>query len=568
MDTLAIVNDRIRELQTLYSRMDSTRNRVYNTAYKLKGVDGKDLDNVISVTMPYAAIFANTVINDLMDAVRQTVVDGAISDRQKHTIENFIDDNRTQADEQLRRKGFPSLFAWWCNHVCIRSFIGVRWVSQIVDGKFVIDCLPVDMRYCSWEYGNDGLNWVCNTTYRSASQIKSEYDIDLSGTDIEVKDFWSSEKNEVYVAEKKAIDQKNPFGSPPFVIGAPATGFMLRDKGYLEHESEDLLFLIRGLYDEINRSVSIEQTVGMEAIRPRYQDIVEEMDSKPATQPPKTGQTVKRKKGLELQLAPVRDLNNAFLTGRVDLQKALQMGGVNEIDLGNVSQTVSAVWITAQTGIRKKFSNPRLKCIAECEQQLARMMITQNQQLTNNGGSPEIVIGGTGRKRKYSPGQLGDPEKYSIKFELMSQSKTEEIANLAQFEAAGNLPMRWKLTNILKADDPDGIMRELEVEEARRADPAIALFEMALRYVEEAEQIEDEDEANAKLIQAKMLAERGVAIIKQRNQPVQPLLPEKARVPQAEPIKGNAQALMPLLGGGGGGGVARRQPQPEEVAGG
>ena len=445
----------------------------------------------------------------------------------------------------------------------------------MVNGNYTIDCLPVDMRWAPFEYGNDGLNWVASTTFRSKTSLEAGFPGEsFSGTtDIEVRDYWDSEKNEVWINKKLVRSQKNPFGYPPFVIAAPATGFMLRDKGYIAHESEDLLFLIRELYDEINRSVSIEQTIGMETIQPRKQDIVEVMDGRPAAAPPKIGEAVKRKKGFEWQLMPVRDLNQAFFTGRADLNRAIEMGGVNAIDLGNVSQTVSAVWITAQTGIRKKFSNPRLACMAEAEQLLARMIIDQALKGVTlaKEGNTELAIGVSGRKRKYTSTQLGDPEKYTITYKLMSRDKMQEIANLAQFEAAGNLPMRWRLENILKADDPDGIMRELAIEEGEQADPAIKLHKLALRYVEEAEEIQDEDDANAKLIEAKMFMERGVAIIKQRQQPAQPALPEKARVPQVEEPKGGGQTLVPLLGRGGVGGSRAGQREqvitPEEVAG-
>jgi len=125
--------------------------------------------------------------------------------------------------------------------------------------------------------------------------------------------------------------------------------------------------------------------------------------------------------------------------------------------------------------------------------------------------------------------------------------------------ARGDLPLKVRLKDILKADDPDGIIRELGIEEARLADPAIALHELALRYVEEAEDIEDDDEADAKLIQAKMLTEQGVSIIRQRMQPQQTPMPVEAKVPEKEGA--GVDSLVPLLGGGTPG---ARGPAPAE----
>lgn len=569
MDTLTIVKDRAKELDPLYKRMDKTRDLVYLTPFKLQDFKQKDLANVVNVTTNWPAVYANAIISDLMGAIWQTVIesDGKLSDEQKHIIENFIEDNLAQADEQLARKGFAELFTWLCNHVCIRSLIGARWVSQFEGDSYKLDCLPVDMRWCPFEFGASGLDWAAPISFRSKARIKSEYGVDISGSEIKVTDFWDSEKNEVWIGEKLAprMPQKHPFGYPPFVIEIPSSGFMLRDKGYLEHEAEDLLFLNRGLYEERSRQMSIEQTLGMDVLFPPYEQEAEEPGKK-ADKPPKTGETIKVKKGELHKLLPRGDITNAFRASRADIQRDLQMGGVNDIDLGTVSQTVSAVWITEQSEIRNKLIKPRLKALAVFRQQLARMMINQYIQISEgvSKSKSESLIGITGRKRRYSVPQLGDPDTYTITNELMSKSKKQEIVNLAMFEAArGDLPLKVRLTDILKADDPDGIMRELEIEGAKRADPAIALFEMAISYAREAKSLEGTD-AEIKKTQSMMLTERCCSIIKQRQQMQQPL-PEEAEVTQVETKGPGTQALIPLLGGGGGEGSAQRQPEEEEV---
>jgi len=176
---------------------------------------------------------------------------------------------------------------------------------------------------------------------------------------------------------------------------------------------------------------------------------------------------------------------------------------------------------------------------------LARLMI--EQFIITSKGQSDLMIGKTGKRNKYSASSVGDPEKYSVSCELMTQSKKQEIANWAVANAArGTAPLKVILRDILTVEDPDGWLRELELEEAKRADPAIALFEMAIRYAEEATELEDAKMADVKKIQSKMLTERGVAVIKQRKQPAP--LPEKAQVPQVEPTKAQSQALMPLMG--------------------
>ncbi|KKN45278.1 hypothetical protein LCGC14_0684640 [marine sediment metagenome] len=584
MTTLATTSldktkNRMTELKSLHDRMDRTRDRVYNTPYVMPDLADPThkMDNVISVTMPYGAIIANTVINDLMTSFRQTIVSGSISAKTQRLIEGFIDDNREEADERLANSNWhATLFEIWCSHVCIRSYIGVRWVSQIIDGKYVIDVKPIDMRYAPWEYGNDGLNWMAPISFRTRAELEAQYaevikekKVSLSGEStqlFEVRDYWDSAKKELWINKVLALEQKNPLGEVPFVIGAPATGFMLRDEKYIEHDAEDILYLIRGVLDEMNRTASIEQTKGAETIRPPYEQLTDKVpDSSPADAPPTTSQTKKAQKDLGWKLLQTPDINNAFLTGRADLAKVLQMGGVNDIDLGNVSQTVSAVWITAQAGIRKKFSGPRLKAITQGDQQLARMMIRQTQNAVElEEGSPDIVVGGMGRKRTYAADKLGDPKQYAIRIELRSQSKTEEIANLVQFESAPDLPYEWRLEHILGANDPREIIRMKANEDALELDPAQKFADLGLKLAREAEESQDEQEKDVLNLRSMMNIERAVTILKQRLQP--------APLPEGEPKlkpspKGSPRPLvdMPSLLGPGDQALPRQQEEVPAV---
>jgi len=553
--TWVMITDRMKDLKKLYDRMDKSKDQAYLKDYELLNFNNQPIKNVLSMTSNRPAVEANAIISDLMGAKWQTAVEGEITSRQAHVIEDFINDNLDMADEFiLKRFGLSGLYDWLCNHVCVRSLIGVRWLSIIEDGKYHVDCVPCDMRWTPHLSGKDGWEWVAPITFRNSNELREELEgiegADISRIrsdvqDIEVRDFWDGEKNELWVAEQLIYKHPHNLDKPPFVIVYPPAGFMLRDKGYLEHEAEDIFFLNRALYEEYNRSLSIEASIGMDVLMPPYAQEVELLDAEPSPPLPKTGQQQKYKKGEVPQPLKRGDLNNASMVFRQDILRQMGQGGVNDIDLGNIMQDRSAVWITEQTEIRRKLIRSRLKGLEIFREGLGRLMI--EQFIVTSKGTSDLMIGKTGRKSKYSVSQLGDPEKYSISCELMTQSKKQEIANLAVANAArGTAPLKVILRDILTVEDPDGWLRELELEEAKRADPAIALFEMAIRYAEEAAEVEDEKMADAKRIQSKMLTERGVAIIQQRKQPAP--LPEKAQVPQVEPTKAQSQALMPLMG--------------------
>ena len=579
MDNWHKVADRMKQLSKLHDRMDATRKLIYLEDYHLKTYDEKSyLDRVVNITGNQPAVFANAVVSDLMTATWQTVVEGNISQGQAKEIEQFIDDNFEQADEVLSDKfGISSLYAWLCNHVCVRSLIGVRWISQVEGGMYKIDCLPVDMRWCAWRYGKNKLSWVAPLFFSNSDEIKEDYPGALlpGNTEHLLVDYWDDKENEVWVtggnsyeataAGTKIFSQQNNLGYPPFVIVLPAVGFMLRDKDFLEHEAEDLLFMNRKLYKEMNRALSIEQTLGMDVLNPPYERETEDFDSEPAQPVPKSGEVAKVKKGERAQPVPRGDLNRASLTARDDLYRQLELGGISDAELGSARLDRPGIWFAKQFEIRHKLEKARFEALAVMKEGLARMMIKQ----FISSGEGELLVGKTGRRNKFSPKKLGDPDNYRVSFKFGLSSKEMEIVNLAQAQAArGIVPDRIIIRDILQAEDPAGWERELAMQKAKEANPAIMLLEMACRYAEEANMIEDEVQADLLDMQARILLHDYVMTMRQRLSP-QPVEAPKAGKPEVgkiAPERANLQGLMsmPKLMAGGGllGRRQRQEPQP------
>lgn len=568
MDTWGIIDNRMKAMSDLNIRQDNTAKLLLwdDTPYKLVKPDGKtELRDAISVTPNLPKVFAHGVISDLLGGKWQTVVEGKISNRQSHLIEQFVDDNLAQADELLlTRYGIPSLFGWLCNHICVRWAVGVKWISQIIDGEYKIDCVPTDMRWTPFVRNK----WVAPITFTRKDDLEEEleklakqggeYDKpSLGDGDIEVRDFWDNDKNELWVDKKLVFSQKNTLGYPPFVIVTPASGFMLRDRGYLKHEGEDILFLNAKLYEELARSISLEQTSGYAGLYPAYEYETKTTDGSPSKPVPKIDETLKVPEGERHLPVPRGDINRAGQTARVDIQQMISEGA--PLSPRQYNTPPSAVLLAGETELIARLQNVRKDALGIFRSQLARMMIDQFIK----SGKGETSIGKRGMRDRYSSLKLGDPDNYTISYHLSVKSKRQELANLAEFSAAyGRLPLKWNLTNILMVDDPDGVIKDLEIEEARKADPVIALSEMGVRYAEEAEEMEDSSDKDLKEFQSKLLIERAVSIIKQRQQPIQPVLPEKARVPQVEQLKPSTRAVTALAGEKG---VGQPIPQPREV---
>uniref|UniRef100_A0A6H1ZIK2 Portal protein n=1 Tax=viral metagenome TaxID=1070528 RepID=A0A6H1ZIK2_9ZZZZ len=555
--TWEIIDARIKAMSDRNKRMDDTATLLQwdDNPYQLIKPDGTALRDAISVTPNLPKVFAHGVVADLIGGKWQTVVEG-VSARRAHVIEEFVEDNLTQADEMLLEKyGIPSLFSWLCNHVCVRWAIGARWVSQIVDGEYQIDCCPVDMRWTPFVRGR----WVAPITFRSKDDLEEELEgyaklaksgigkyvkSSFAGEDIEVRDYWDDKVNELWVSGKLVYSQNNPWGYPPFVIVVPASGFMLRDKGYLRYEGEDILFLNAGLYKELARSISLEQTSGYAGLFPAYEYEVENPDASPSMPPPKIDETIKVNKGERHEPVPRGDINRAGQTARVDIQNMISAGA--PLSPKDYNTPPSAVLLAGETELIHRLQNSRKDALGIFKSQLARMMIGQFIQT----GEGETSIGRRGKKGKYSTVKLGDPDDYTISYHLSVKSKRQELANLAEFAAVyDKLPLEWNLTNILMADDPAGIIKDLELQKAKSINPAISLLEMAVQYAREASNMEDQIDADLKREQSRILTHEYVMAMRQR-----------AQTPRIEEPKGNMQLLTSMGAGAMRGEVQARKP--------
>jgi hypothetical protein len=307
----------------------------------------------------------------------------------------------------------------------------------------------------------------------------------------------------------------------------------------------------------MNRSLSVQQTLGMDILYPAYEYEVEQMDAKPARAAPKSGETKKVPKGERHVPIPRGEFNRASLTSDEHISRMIELGGISDAELGSARLDRPGVWFAKQFEIRQKLEKTRLEALAVMKEGLARMMIKQFLS-ESEGVSAELLVGRTGRKNKYNRNLLGDPDKYRVSFKSMISSQEHEMVNLAQAQAAvGVIPQKIIITDILKAEDPDGWMRELELEKAKQANPAISLAEMAVRYAEEAEDTEDPNDKELKNLQSKMLVHMAM------RQRMQPQLPEGGQAKEMPEQKPNLQGLasMPKLMNMGIGGGNQAQPQ-------
>jgi hypothetical protein len=297
---------------------------------------------------------------------------------------------------------------------------------------------------------------------------------------------------------------------------------MFRDDEHIEFEGESIFMLNRGLYDEYSRLVSIDQTLAMQAVMPAYQKrYVEDMPEDKTPYPQGIGKVADVKAGEEYDLIQRPDINNASRTAHNNMSGALQRGGVNNLDLGNVTFPTSAVWISEQTDIRNKLVSPRMNALGAFYENLSRLML---EQVSLGGFKGKLDMKRYGRPMSFDVKKFGDPWEYDIKFRMMSRNRKQEVANITVAASARGLMSRETIVrDILNCEDPEAEINRLDNELAEEAEPALKLFRMAYSLADEAAQLDDIDpqKADRKRLESMILTERATALIKIGRQQAQ-----------------------------------------------
>jgi len=544
-----LIDEKNKEMQPVWDRMDKDEKLYFLDPYKMMMLypdDSKEAKDVANVTLNDPLTYAKKVIAILGRYERQTIVEGqGLADRKTTAIEDFIDDMAYAIDIRLISRGLLSMDAFIKEQACIRGRIGARaYVKLDKAGGLIADVVPVDTRYLPFEAGPEGMAWAAVVSTRSKSRLEAEYgdeirDIKLSATN-EVRDFWDSEKNVVFVEGTVIREQENPYGFVPVVVSLCPSGSTLSSDIAKQHEGESIFWSNRDLYAELNRTATVFQTVNLYSL---FQALQRESDNlqaevKPSASPWKPRSVHLVPKGSPYLPMPMADIKAAAKQFYAMLEARLQRGGLTALDYGNLTFPLSGVSIQSLLGARDDVLWPLLHAIAFYLQSLYQMVI---RQCISFGA--EIKLGRPGKESTYSVSDL-DGE-YSINYKFLLNSKEQRIADVALANAArGVFSMDTIRREIISCQDPDGEKAKWESEQAEQEDDVLRLFRRGLSLLYSAEKLKG-DEKTIKQMEAKALMQRIRTVMAQRRALGQLSPMENKEAPtQAAPSE-----LLPLLGG-------------------
>lgn len=560
---LKTIQEKESEFSELYARMDRDRKAVHLDKFTLTGFGeykDRELPRTVSVTMNNAAVFAHGTTSTLQGSKKQTLVEG-LTDSQNKTVENFLDDVFYTADQRLQKRHIAGLWAWLCDHVVKRGPVGARWTFDN-DGR--PNCLPLDMRYCPFEDGDEHLSWIAPHHKRTVRMLQLEYGnnpevlklnpnigamIPGTGANIDVYDYWDDKVNAIYINGNKVLELPNVYGFVPAVVQFPPAGDYMMDDGYLKYWAESIFFLVRELIPEWNRLMSIQMTKAIEMVKPAYAQEVED-DTGPAPEYPAEVATVKQyRKGEIPKLMQTTDQTAAFRGAEISIADALHKGTANIMDLAETSGVRNAAWIAEQTAIRDKILTPRTQALEMFYSQLSILAIKEYQVRKFVEPKP---LGKASNRHSYSPDQLGDPDNYTVSFRYMPDNTRQRLANYSVALAMGKVFSEDTiLRDIVQCDDVEGEKAKKRFEEYRTSDEVVFYYDASLQMIKHAKSLTGPEKTET-LRKAKLAADRMVEAIKKRKMSSIDQ-PAPAPVKQAQGQGSGAQALMalPSLMGGG-----------------
>ncbi len=529
------VEEKEREQDALIHRQDEDKDLLYLKKYVLRDLDGRPFPNIINITLNDAAVFAANVLSALGATSQQVAVKSDDLELDIHYIEDFQRAMLNAANARLGKQGRPYLNPFHDEQVCIRGRVADRCLVRKEKGVLIPDIVSWDTRYVTHEMDTDGMAWGAYKTTRQKDLIEAEYDIVVPNKTGVVLDVWGKDINEVWVENKKVSEQGNPYGYVPIVLQVVTLGSMLADEDSLGHQGESIFFLIRDLLPELNRLVSILQTLNMKTASQAMQFASKEggratpPDHEDATA---IGAMTAVEIGGGLGLVPIADIQKSATLLHQMIETRVQRGSLSSVDLGTLQFPLSAVALVEIGEGRDQVYLPRLDAKARLNQGLAEMFTKQVIQI---GGT--IELGTSGHKKRFETFKLKG--EYETTYKYFVKSPKIDIARYSvAMNAERYLDEDTILRDILQVEDPDGIKNKRYYDMAAKLSPAVQRTRIIKALAEHGG---DDEQFEAELMSAEMGMD-----VKRVMAGELPEMPE-------EPITkgGGAAPVVPLLGKGG-----------------
>lgn len=501
MNLLERATEREKELNLLRIRQDSDRDLLYLVKYVMRDADNKAIRDIINVTLPKLATFAKNVIAAMGTTAEQVVVESDNPTFDTHYVESFQKAVFRDNDRRLRKIGKFPLNPFFDEQICIRGGMAARCVTQKVNGILVPHITPWDFRFVTWENDAKGLEYAAFgvNAPRTQAQILAEYSVKVKGGHGQVVDIWDRTHNEVWIDGKIEREQRHNDSFTPVVIEGVPSGSMLQDMDAIAHWYESIFSLVRDVNPELNRLISILQTLNLKAVKPPMK-VKKQGGGKAPKYEDITGMGTDTAMDINEDILPIDygDAKRAAEMAYGILDKAMQEGSLNSFDMGTFDQAMSAIALIQIGEGRDQVFTPILNTKGYGNEDLAEMFTKQVAQI---GGI--VKLGAEGHESSWDTQKLKG--QYTTTYHYFPKSPKIEMARYSMAASVGNLVSeRTKRIEILQREDPDEDERQLRWEEAEMISPAVRMQRVIRSLNEMAEKGDETTAFEAELLSAEM----------------------------------------------------------------
>ena len=546
--------------EPLFTRLQNDDNLINLGAYTLRDTDKATIPHVLSVTLNDIAVFVSKVETFLGDAQEQVMITSEDKNLDTSKVETIINALFLGGNDLLLNQQEHPLDMAVDQQTCRRGGVAAKVIFNIDETTGELSPLIRVLDRNRFTFGTDekGLVWTSYKTKRARNKILAEYPdiehlLDNKTQDIEVQDIWTREHNEIWIDGKEVLrkpnlfkDKMTGFGYVPIVIRIVPMGSTY---GTIEFWGESLLFLIRGIMPELNRLLSIAQSMNQKELDHALQQKVPEGDvggeAPDHAAVTKPGAVTQVEIGGGFESMPLGQLREQAWRFYQVFETRMQRGGANAFDLGTFTQTMSFVALEEIAEGRAQIYLPRLNTRGALYDGITKMGINQIQ----TSGHSQFTIG----NQTYDVADLEG--EYDIKHKYTNRSPGRDAARWGMSAAAGaDVSKKFKREHILELEDPEGEERQLRVEEAELLFVSVKKSRVILALAEDADAGSKKAELELKLA----LDELGVTLDQimagdiepEQGIPKEPQKPSPLGLPVTDRAgQPRSQALIPKNGG-------------------
>jgi len=462
---MVVTYENVKEKVTKFESTYSVLHTRMDNDYQLYVLDQYILDKWSnSITSNAPAVYADKVLQTLEAAKPLITVTTPENKKDKETaIERLAVGSFQLGDKFLRRCNISqgrNIQGSMVFYGAIRGFMILK-VILVRDGKRIIPKLiPVDPRWFAWGLDGDGMAWGASTSWRDKDLIKDEYNVDISGTNDKVIDYWDRNESVIIVGNKE-VRQSHKIKKPPFVFvpcGSQPLVFSTYDRyANLPHWGESIFSRSRGLYSKLNEILSIRMSLAEKSHRPggfaKSQDGTFKIEQTPWM----TGAVVPVPADFEwIPVEPPKVANDVPQFYET-IARDVQMGDFAYFEHGIVSTTEppSGKAMTLLQEGKDKVITPLLKSLAALWEDSIELICDQYERIKVTQEWRGYDSHGRLFYQEIKPTDVKPPWDLDVRF--VSITPEQEVSNYAKAEMARQigLPDTYIREKILEIQDPD-----------------------------------------------------------------------------------------------------------------